>query len=195
MFWNFEKEEVWLEQMSASGWGLKKVSLGFYTFEQTPPEKMVYKIDFRNFKNKSDLDDYVALFSDSGWTCVSPKKSANIFYFFAPKDCPEKGIFSDRTSKAQRYLRYAQYLSSSLIPLFPIYIVLYTSKIVQVKDLGYQTPGLWNMTGGEFIFHFLFETPFVVFRLIGGMLPIFILLVGLFFIGLYYRAYRKTIAE
>jgi hypothetical protein len=194
-FINFDKEEAWLEGMSAQGWHLKGVSsLGIYTFAQGEPEQRIYKIDFRQFKNKRDFEDYVALFADSGWTCLSPRTSAYNYYFYAPADGANREIFSDLPSKAQRNLRFATYMGYTLIISLLPYLTLYLSGTVKIGDLGYQTPGLWSMQGSEFIFHFLFETPFVLLRGFGGLLPFVLLAVCGFFIARSYQEYRKAAA-
>jgi hypothetical protein len=194
-FLNFEKEEAWLEGMSAQGWQLKGVSsLGIYTFEQGEPEPRVYKIDFRQIKSKRDLDDYVALFADSGWTCVAPRTSVYNYYFYAPADSANREIFSDLPSKAQRNLRFATYMGYCLLISLLPYLSLYLSGTIKVGELGYQTPGLWSMQGSEFVFHFLFETPFVLLRGFGGLLPFVLLVACGFFIARSYREYRKAVA-
>jgi hypothetical protein len=194
-FLNFEKEEAWLEGMSAQGWHLMRVSsLGIYTFEQGAPEQRTYKIDFRQISRQRDLDDYVILFADSGWTCVSPRPSAYNYYFYAPTAGANQEIFSDRLSKAQRNLRFATYMGYCLaISLLP-YFSLYLSGTIRVGNLGYQTPGLWNMPASEFVFHFLFETPFVLLRAFGGLLPFVLVIACGFFIARSYREYHKTLA-
>ncbi len=194
-FLSFEKEEAWLEGMSAQGWHLVGVSsLGIYTFEQGQPERRTYKIDFRQISRQRDLDDYVALFTDSGWTCVSPRASAYNYYFYSPATGANQEIFSDLPSKAQRSLRFATYIGYCLLISVLPYLTLYLSGTIKVGDLGYQTPGLWSMQGSEFVFHFLFETPFVLLRAFGGLVPFVLLIAYGFFIARSYQEYHKALA-
>jgi hypothetical protein len=195
-FGSFEKEEGWLEQMSLEGWHLAKVWGGVqYTFEKGQPEKRVYQIDFRKFSKEQDMVDYLTLFADSGWSPVNPRLSHTNFYFYTQQDGTPKDIFSDKASKAQRYLRYAQLTAYSVLITFLPYIGLYATGVFRVGQLGYLTPGLWQMTGGEFWRHFLFETPFVMMRVGGGMLPALILLVSLAFYIKYTLAYKRSLAQ
>jgi hypothetical protein len=194
-FLRFEKEEAWLESMSASGWHLVRASYGWYKFQGGQPEKRVYRIDCRNITKQADLVDYVSLFTDSGWTSVSPKKNVGNYYFYALADQPGKDIFSDKASKAGRYLRYAQLTGISLIPMIPIYGALYATGALKMGNWGYLTPGLWQMTGAEFTRHFLFETPFVLLRALGWMLPLLVVLACLIFIYRYYRIYKKELGK
>ena len=195
LFLSFEKEEAWLEAQSRQGWHLVKVSSGLkYVFEQGQPEERVYKIDFRFFDHQEEMDEYVALFEDSGWRCVSPKKSSYNYYFYTTrKEGAQTDIFSDQASRAQRSLRYAQYSMLSFIPFLLIYAGLYSNGAIKIQELGYLTPGLWQMQGMEFWRHFLFETPFVVLRVAGGLLPLFIVLLFAFFSLRFYFHYRKLL--
>ncbi len=194
-FFRFEKEEAWLEAMSASGWHLISASYGYYRFQAGKPEKRVYRIDCRNITKQADLVDYVSLFADSGWTSISPKKNVGSYYFYSLVDQPGKDIFSDITSRAGRYLRMAQLTGISLIPMIPIYGALIATGALKMGSWGYLTPGLWQMTGVEFTRHFLFETPFVVLRAIGWMLPLLVVLACLIFIYCYYRIYRQELTK
>ena len=71
IFYDFEKEEKYLHDMAEEGHILKKYSVfGFYHFEDTKPQNLNYKIDYRIFKSKKDFDNYIALFEDAGWRHV-----------------------------------------------------------------------------------------------------------------------------
>jgi hypothetical protein len=191
-----EKEETWLENMALKGWQLKKVT-GFpsYTFTKRQPEKVAYKIDYRKFKNQMDREDYLNLFRDSGWEAVMPREVNYAFYFTSKQDNARKDIFSDEVSRAQRNLRYANLTISSLIPAFIPILVLYFSNNFHLGNVVYQTPGLWQMTGMEFIFHFLFETPFVLLRAGIYLLPLIVIALALFFMLRYYLMYKKVESE
>jgi hypothetical protein len=194
-FWKPEKEETWLEQKSQNGWHLKKISsFGFYTFEKGQPEKRVYKIDYRNFTHARDREDYLAMFADSGWQPVMQKGVNYAFYFYSTQPTVRRDIFSDEVSRVQRNLRYVTLMFYSLFPAFIPLLVVYFSGNNYAGNLGYQTPGLWQMTGAQFITHFLFETPFVLLRASIYALPLIPLLLAAFFILRYYWKYR-TVAK
>ncbi len=192
-FWKPEKEEAWLERMSLEGWHLKKVSsLGFYTFEQGQPEHRVYKLDYRYFTNPRDREDYLALFADSGWQPVMAQGVNYTYYFYNLQQNAKRDIFSDGVSRAERNLRYATLMFCSLFPaLLPLIVVLLTGNANHFNP-GYQTPGLWEMTGMQFLFHFLFETPFVVLRSSIYIFPLLPILLALVFVLRYYLTYRKA---
>jgi|WetSurMetagenome_2_1015567.scaffolds.fasta_scaffold87354_2 hypothetical protein len=195
-FWKPEKEEIWLEHMSLDGWHIKKISsFGFYTFEKGNPEQRVYKIDYRNFKNSSDREDYLAMFDDSGWQPVMQHGVNYAFYFYSTQPTVRHDIFSDEASRVQRNLRYVSLMFSSMFPAFIPLLVVYFSGNNHFYNIGYQTPGLWHMTGLQFMMHFLFETPFVILRVSIYALPLIPLLLAVFFILRYYGKYRRVARE
>lgn len=193
IYFSFEKEEKWLEEMSAEGWHLMKTPGVGYTFEQGQPEERIYKIDYRTLKNQDAVDEYVSLFDESDWICVNPQPKKNNYYFYTHKDNEINDIFSDKASKAQRYHRFANMLTYSIIvPILPFF-GLYVSGVIDFNEIGYLTPGLWQMQGFEFFRHFLFETPFVLMRVSCGLYPFFILLLVLVYRIKAYRDYKTVL--
>lgn len=192
IFFSFVKEERWLEEMSAQGWHLVKAQGSLmYTFEEGSPEKRIYKIDYRTLRTEEALDEYLSLFEDSDWHCVNPQTKQSNYYFYTAAENEIQDIFSDQASKAQRFSRYSNvFVSSLIIPILP-YFILYASRTIKFSELGYLTPGLWEMQGAEFASHFLFETPFVLMRLGCGLFPFFIILAALLFRLLAHLNYKK----
>ncbi|PEW54561.1 hypothetical protein CN448_32605, partial [Bacillus cereus] len=87
-------------------------------------------------------------------------------------------IFSDRQSKSNYYKRLMGYSSGIGILLLPYFHMLY-------KNSGlYLTEGLWSMKGALFWKALLFETPFVLLRLLPALMLVFI---GISF----YKTYQK----
>lgn len=191
-----EKEEAWLAQMALRGWFLTGVSpFYFYTFEQGAPEKRAYKIDYRSFRSRDDREDYLALFKDSGWQPALPREANGAFYFTSSQDPARLDIFSDEVSRAERNLRYARLTAFSLLPAFLPLLVLYLTGTFSFGGAGYQTPGLWQMSGSEFWFHFLFETPFVLLRSLAYLLPLAMVAMTLVFLLRYYLSYRRAVSR
>lgn len=108
LFIDMKKEEQYLKEMAAQGWGLVKYSAwNIYTFERMTPETRNYKIDYRTFPTKADYLAYRTLFEDSGWQVISSSKSSG-FHFFLPQDHKDQDldIFSDIPSSNERYRRF-----------------------------------------------------------------------------------------
>lgn len=167
-FLDFHKEERWLEHLASQGWRLKKQSI-VYTFEPAPPEQANIKIDFRIFKKKQDFIDYRSLFEDSGWRHISGTKNSGNQYFMKTGGNGGEDIFSDASSRAERYKRLSYmmlFFCAVFIPLFTNSMSRGTSGLdtfMNPKAL-YFTPGLWELSGFEFWRKFLFETPFALMR-------------------------------
>ena len=117
--WEDEKEEKWLEQMAADGWKLISVAPYVYKFQRSEPEKVVYRLDYKNTLDK-DYQEYLTLFKDAGWELFAT--FSNWQYFkIKPENDDVPEIYNSGKAKAQKYRR----LLLGLVPLLPIYIVLF----------------------------------------------------------------------
>lgn len=67
---NYEKEEIFLKDMSLKGWHFFQFKGLKYYFEKKTLENIDYRIDYF-VGDQSEKDDYVQLFEDSGWTLVT----------------------------------------------------------------------------------------------------------------------------
>lgn len=179
-FVDFEKEEKWLEKMASEGYHLKSTSFG-YRFEKDEPEPTTIKKDFRKFKRKEDFVDYKMMFEDSGWRHLVGSKSSGDQYFQKIDETGDDEIFSDNTSKAERYKRYANMSFELAFCFIPILVAFYVTDIIDFnafvnpKEL-YLTPELWDKTGSAFWSSFLFETPFALMRgIIWSFIPVMII--------------------
>ena len=166
IFVDINEEEKYLNSMANKGYILKNLSIfGRYHFSEEKPQDLHYKIDYRDFKNKNDFDDYIALFEDAGWKHVCGTKSSGNQYFLPQTDESDNDIFSDIESKAGRYLRFRKVMMSCLICFALCIVAIMASVNFNLSELGFLTPGLWDMHGEEFWNAFLFELPFVFMRI------------------------------
>ncbi len=162
---NFEKEEKWLNQMSMQGWHLIHVnSFGVYIFAHGVPQNIVYRIDYRAFKNQNKFEEYATLFVDSGWNFIAGGKNTGSQYFCTMNPQENSDIFSDKCSRAGRYKRLSQQFCLLTFAFFMSTFTFLTSSTQKPFDFTYLTPGLWEKTGIHFWMSFLFETPFVLLR-------------------------------
>jgi hypothetical protein len=121
--WQDEKEEAWLEEMSAEGFHL--VSPGFfgrYTFEKGQPKDYVYRLDFVTPSDKAQKEVYLQLFADAGWTHLGELGGWQYFRITAD-DHKNHEIFTDAESKIKKYQRLLRFLVIfTPIYLSPIYL-------------------------------------------------------------------------
>ena len=176
IFYDFEKEEKYLHDMAEEGHILKKYSVfGFYHFEDTKPQNLNYKIDYRIFKTKKDFDDYIALFEDAGWRHVYGTQNSGNQYFLPMSEKAGTDIFSDRISAAARYKTLYKLCMINFVCFLFYLLVTLLSVNGDLSKLTFLTPGLWERTGKAFWSAFFFELPFVLFRVVP---PIFFTVVA-----------------
>jgi hypothetical protein len=119
--WNLEKETVWLNQMSRSGWHLIRQSGLFYHFELGDPRNYVYRQDYQ-ITSRLDRPEYLRIFRDAGWEHIAEIRGCHYFRTEAQgAEWPE--IFSDQQSKIDMYGRV---LSIMLVLFLPIFILIFT---------------------------------------------------------------------
>ncbi|MGF7145525.1 hypothetical protein HNQ56_003968 [Anaerotaenia torta] len=199
IFTNFDKEEKWLGKMAEQGYQLKSVS-SCYNFYSTQPERVIFKIDYRTFKNDQDFLDYCTLFEDSGWQHIAGTKRSGSQYFKKTSPEGDEDIFSDLLSRAGRYKRVSDMWLSLSIAWLPFLVIMLTSDWIKMdgflnpKTL-YLTPGLWEMEGFDFWRRFLFETPFALLRGFSLFFWITIVLLYASFAIKSWWLYRKTLNE
>lgn len=181
LFLRFDKEEKWLEDMSAQGWTLSRKFI-FYEFQKTAPERKIIRIDFRESKSKQDFIDYCTLFEDSGWKHIAGTKSSGTQYFLKMSKDSTEDIFSDTLSRAGRYKRLSDMWLSCAVAFIPLLLSMRTGGWINSDTLftpkeWYLTPGLRELEGVSFWWAFLFETPFAIMRGIGWLFPIVAILI------------------
>ncbi len=193
---DFEKEEIWLNEMARQGWGLTRKSL-WYEFRKVVPNDATIKIDYHTFKTKNDFEDYCTLFEDSGWEHIAGTKTSGTQYFYKSSSSSDGDIFSDIPSKAARYKRLSKVWLSIAISYFPISVALVSTNPINISALVnpkllYYTPGLWDKTGSYFLRAFLIETPFAIMRGFTWLLFPALIILYLIFAVKAEKNYRKT---
>ena len=129
---DYDREALYLGEMHAQGWKLRKVSYSIllfavkYTFEKCQPEQVSYQLDFYPMK-KSERASYLQLFKDCGWKHITDFNGFSYFrkaHFEIESDA-EFEIYNDATGKldmVNRILRLrllpVLFFLSMLIPLF-----------------------------------------------------------------------------
>lgn len=114
-FMNFKKEEEWLQKKLNAGWLLLRYigdvdEATIYTFKSIDDEsqkKIVYKVDFREFDKKEEYEDYIEMFSESGWHSLA-KKDDGKHIFYTNSKYARKQIFSEVESFREREERKIQ---------------------------------------------------------------------------------------
>lgn len=167
VFVDMDEEEKYLNEMAKKGYVLKKYSaFGRYHFEEGTPQDLRYRVDYRVFDEKSDFQDYIALFEDAGWKHVYGKKYSGSQYFLPMTEGASEDIFSDKESKAKRHERLSKACMASLATMISYFIIVLISINFKLSNLFFLTPGLWEMEGEWFWKAFWFEFPFMLMRVV-----------------------------
>lgn len=118
--WQDEEEEVWLRDMSQTGWHMESAQLpGIYTFRRGEPMDYVYRLDYRR-EPRGEFLSYLQLFSDAGWDYLDEMNHWQYFRKLArPDDDPE--IYTDSESKIAKYQRVR---ASMMVPPFIFFIFI-----------------------------------------------------------------------
>lgn len=111
-FMNFNEEETWLQKQLEEGWMLDRYSNDFeegtyYTFRKIMEyerKRWIFKVDFREFDEQEEYDDYIDVFKESGWSTFS-KKGYSKHIFYTNANNPNQDIFSDVDSYIEREKR------------------------------------------------------------------------------------------
>lgn len=117
--WQEEAEIRWLEQMALEGWALAGVKGIRYTFVQTAPQRVVYRLDFQTGPTERS-DEYRELLEEAGWEWVT--RQGNWIYLRRPFDAqgvPE--LYTDNASRLARYRSQLRVLVIALLP--PLYLL------------------------------------------------------------------------
>ena len=71
-FYNYEKEERWINSMSAKGMALVDYFWTRYVFEEETPGKYIYKIEFLDKMGSKNIENiaYITFLEDVGVECV-----------------------------------------------------------------------------------------------------------------------------
>jgi Protein of unknown function (DUF2812). len=121
--WNYEKDEEWLNNLSAQGEHLEKPGTFRYAFKKDVSIRYVYRMDYQQIKEQDQLNEYYALFKDLGWERVG----SNMGWHYYRKPYMEgetsTQIYTDRSSLVQLLRRVQMMLVLLAAANFPIIIV------------------------------------------------------------------------
>ena len=98
--WQEEKEMEWLRQKSLQGWHLVSSVGSIYTFKKGEAKDLYYYGDYKSFKQR-DIDEYLQIFEDAGWTYIC--RQSNWFYFSSPADNKYKDVYSNNQSRLEKF--------------------------------------------------------------------------------------------
>lgn len=136
LIWEHEKEEKWLNEMSAKGWQLVAVGYCTYYFEKKTPGEYTYRLELlENRPTHPESLDYINFLEETGIEFIG--SYMRWAYFRKKNDGVDFQLYSDSNSRLKHYKRIMAlllavafinlmglftnayyYLTSSLVPNF-----------------------------------------------------------------------------
>lgn len=103
-FWDYEKEEKWLNEMAAKGMTLYNYSACRYVFEETSSNQYIYRIELlNNMPTHPESIAYLRFLEENGVECVA----SHMRWVYLRKNASEGSfdIYTDIDSKIIHYKR------------------------------------------------------------------------------------------
>lgn len=100
LYYDKDKEEAFLNDMSAKGYAMKRFFLGLYTFEKCQPEEYTYRVDLISDKTVEQRNELYNLIRDSGGELV---QTWGIWAIFRKKGNFE--LYTDPESQIKQFRR------------------------------------------------------------------------------------------
>ena len=113
-YWNYEKEEKWLNELAAKGLTMTDYSWCRYVLEETPPGEYVYRIELLDhLATHPESRRYIAFIEETGAECVATYLR---WVYFRKKtaDGPFE-LYSDNASRLAHYRRVRAFWLAFLI--------------------------------------------------------------------------------
>ncbi len=110
-YWDFEKEEKWLNEMSAKGMALTDYSWCRYVFTEAPNNDYIYRLELlEHVPSHAESVAYIRFLEESGIECVATYWR----WIFLRKKASEGpfNIYSDIESKINHYRRVSTFFGT-----------------------------------------------------------------------------------
>lgn len=113
--WQWEKEEAWLNEMAAKGFGLISTTAFRYEFEDITPGEYIYRMEMLNAApSLPENQKYIAFLEETDAEMVG---TCNQWVYFRKRaECGPFELFSDHDSRV-RHLSRIQHLLLLLMPM------------------------------------------------------------------------------
>ncbi|GIN57347.1 hypothetical protein J8TS2_16660 [Lederbergia ruris] len=136
LYWDYEKEENWINEMAAQGWHLKKFFFGRFTFTKGEPGAFIYRNEFIIGMSANEKKDYFEFLKDSGITIINELCG----WVYMKKSAAEGPfeIYSDTKSKITYYKR----MLNIFLLLFFVNVWM---GIMNISVFGDSTVGIFNI--------------------------------------------------
>ncbi|GIO65928.1 DUF2812 domain-containing protein [Paenibacillus sp. FSL M7-1455] len=136
--WNYEKEEEWLNELSAQGLHLKKAGTFHSLFTRNPSVRYTYRLDYQPGLGTERLQEYKDLYEDAGWEYVSSYKGA--WHYFRTEwesgDLPK--LYTDTESLTEHYKKIQRVIGILMLTN----VIIFSTNMVNVLN---HYSGVWGI--------------------------------------------------
>lgn len=109
LYFDFEKEEKFLNDMMAKGLAFKNYSWGKYTFEEAPKEEYIYRLELLEHPPEhEESQKYISFMEEMGAELVTTV--SRWAYFRKRAEDGEFDIYSDLDSRLKHYMRVRMFM-------------------------------------------------------------------------------------
>ena len=153
-YWNYEREEKWLNGLAAKGLSMTDYSWCRYVLEETPPGEYVYRIELLDhLATHPESIRYIAFVEETGAECIATYLR---WVYFRKKtaDGPFE-LYSDNTSRIAHYRRVRAFWLVFLILEFAAFAInIVTGLIPRISVVNLVCAGviLWMFILFAFLF-------------------------------------------
>lgn len=157
-YWNYEKEEKWINEMSAKGMALTDYSWCRYVFSETPQNEYTYRLELlEHLPTHVESIAYIKFLEENGVECVA----TYMWWIFLRKRSSEGefDIYSDIESKMRHYKRIILFLNTAMLIEFTTGIINIVMGVINLNiggKLGDFTMGNLILGGLLVLFGVLF---------------------------------------
>lgn len=130
--WYYDKddEEIFLNNMSAKGYAMKRFFLGIYWFDRCSPNEYTYRVDIINDKNIPERKEFYDFVSDTGAELV---QTWGVWAFFRKKGSNFE-LYTDKESRINQYKRIRKtFISLGICEALVIPNILYSYFLFDIK--------------------------------------------------------------
>ncbi|URZ87727.1 DUF2812 domain-containing protein [Floricoccus penangensis] len=114
LFWQFDEEEKWLNDMSAQGWQLTEIKRTKYTFKSCQPNTYIYKLDYLD-NSKEKNQEYLNSIQSFGIEKVG--QTYNLLYLSMENENSSEQVFELFSDKQYRINFLNKLLKSSTMTI------------------------------------------------------------------------------
>jgi len=141
-YWNYEKEEAWLNDMAAKGLALVDYSWCRYVFEERPAEEYIYRIELlRELPSHPESQAYLRFMEESGVQHVA--SYMRWVYFRKKASDGAFDIYTDIDSRIRHYQRINIYWSTLAFAELTIGLGNLSIGLSGIQNSGGMTSNFW----------------------------------------------------